>query len=362
MNLDKFLGCTFGLAIGDALGVPFEKMTGCEIRNILEGPVRKFESPALNTHESSDFHGAPEGAISDDTLRFKGTMRGILKAYSNRDTAKVTFSQAMDCIAECLVEEVRASKRGWGKGTLAGAKSLGAGAHWSKSGAPDRAGNGPMPGVVPFGLWASVIPDSPRDFREKCMVYAKMTHLGTPAIVATVVHAFAVASLAGNQRQSVHVQTLLYFLYKIAVETEERLPDWKDRISDMIKNVWEYIEYGRAGRIAKQQTPEKIASLFFGGTSYAPCSLGLSYAIFFKSCLNPDNPDPFQAVFDAVNAGGDTDSNAAIVGSLVGALHGFKKAIPIDLARDVEGSGKLRKLTTQFYYTCDRVRQSKSVR
>lgn len=345
MNLDKFLGCIFGVAIGDELGVPFERMDACEIKNRV-GNVRTFHPPCLT---------------SDDTIATRATLRGITMAYAH---GAVPFGLVMDAIAEYHKEAFSQElDRGWGRSHRVACENLLNGKHWSQSGNPNGAGNGVMMKISPYALLRSVVTESPRIFTEECITFARMTHLGTPAIVAGVVHAFAVASLAGHKRPYVHIPTFLYFLHKVAIEVEEglerNLPTkerWKDKISDQIRNIMEYIEYGREGRLGTQD-PESMAKLFFGGTSYAPASFGLSYAIFAKSCLNPDNPEPFRAVYEAIEAGGDTDTNASIVGALVGALHGFKKAIPVELARDVEGSGELRKLTAKFYYTCEQRRR-----
>jgi ADP-ribosylglycohydrolase len=67
--------------------------------------------------------------------------------------------------------------------------------------------------------------------------------------------------------------------------------------------------------------------------------------------LNPDNPDPFNAVLDAVNAGGDTDTNASIVGSLVGALHGIK-VIPAELLLELEDKQEIQARIEKFYKVC----------
>lgn len=45
---------------------------------------------------------------------------------------------------------------------------------------------------------------------------------------------------------------------------------------------------------------------------YVLYTLGISYALFFRN-------RSFDAIVDAINIGGDTDSYAAIVGAMVGA-------------------------------------------
>lgn len=352
MNLDKFLGCIYGVAIGDALGRPVETMTANGIRNSF-GRIEKYES--FHDH----FTGAryKRGTWSDDTQLTLALMKALIDSGGNFD---------MDVIANGHIREFKeAGGRGWGPSTFKSCKKLSENTHWLESGNPNGAGNGVMMKIAPLGLWRSVLSEDPRIFSDQCVTFAKMTHLGTPAIVGGVVHAFAVVSLAGRNNRKVEPLTLLRILYNLSVfledELECNLPTDKrwspeDQISKTILDVVDYLDLGKYGNEDPHDL-ERLALKFFGGTSYAPRSFGLSYAIFMKSCLNPDNPDPFSAVFDAVNAGGDTDSNAAIVGSLVGALHGFEKAIPKELARDVEGSEEIRKLTTRFYDVCKQRRQ-----
>ena len=125
------------------------------------------------------------------------------------------------------------------------------------------------------------------------------------------------------------------------------MPFWEDKISDQIEKI---MAYGMRGELGTA-SPETIASWFGGGTSYAYNSFGLSYALFARSEYIADNPNPFNAVFDAVNAGGDTDYNASIVGSLVGALHGMS-VIPHELVMGVEKTEMIRERTEKFFEVC----------
>lgn len=325
MNLDKFLGCAYAHTIGDRLGVPAETMTACDIRARF-GEIRGFTS---------------KSKPSDDSQLLFATMDAFIESGGVFD---------MRYFAKKHIEAYDDEWHGWGRSTRKSCARLKRGEHWSESGEPDGAGNGVIMKISPFGLWNSITRESIRPFLDTCVEFARMTHLGTPAIVAGAVHAVTISTLAQKREPFVHVPTLFTFLYTLALNLEAELPPWKDKISAEIMNIMTYIDYGRRGNLL-EQTPEKIAYLFGGGTSYAPCSFGLSYAIFARSVCNPDNPTPFGAVFDAVNAGGDTDTNAAIVGSLVGALHGVK-AIPQDLIDALPDKKEIRERTEKFYEAC----------
>lgn len=331
MNLDKFRGCVFAATCGDRLGVPFEKMNACDIRS-LYGKIR-------------DFRWGKEP--SDDSQLLFATMDAFIASDGQFD---------MDAIAKEHVTAYENEWHGWGRSTRKSCKrmkeSFGKKRRydWENSGEPNGAGNGVMMKIPSLGLWQSAHGEDIGSFVEKCVMYGKMTHLGTPALVGGVVHAVAVATLASRQDAYAHIPTFLSFLRKIALAAEDGLPPSTDRISSQIQNILEYIEYGQGGRL-KRYDPEETAKIFGGGGSYAFYSFGLSYAIWARSALNPDNPAPFEAVFDAVNAGGDTDTNASIVGSLVGALHGMQ-AIPSGFVDAIDQDGKIGEKIERFYKAC----------
>lgn len=341
MNLDKFLGCTFGVAIGDALGMPFETMSACEIQNRV-GEIEKFESPSLNPHIFSSLEHLPEGSWTDDTRLTLATMEAFVEARGR-------FS--MKKIKEAHVKAFGEDRRGWGRSTRKACGRLAGGAHWRNSGEPNGSGNGVIMKISPLGLWNSIMQEELRPFVDKCLEFAKMTHLGTPAIVGGIIHAFAINTLASRDFSGVrHIFTFLDFFKELALGLEDELPPCDDKISDQIVEIMRRGTNGDLGTASAQE----IASWFGGGTSYACNSFGLSYALFARSVYTNDlvHLAPFSAVFEAVEAGGDTDSNASIVGSLVGALHGVK-IIPADLIAGVEKSEMIRELTEKFFEACN---------
>ena len=63
-------------------------------------------------------------------------------------------------------------------------------------------------------------------------------------------------------------------------------------------------------------TANQAIEAFDGGQCFAASSLPLSYYFFLK------DPQSIESLYATVAAGGDTDTNAALVGSLLGTLHG----------------------------------------
>ena len=68
---EKFLGCMYGLAIGDALGAPVEFMLLDEIK-------RKYGQQGIRDFDS--WSGFPPGAYTDDTQMSLATAVGCIRA------------------------------------------------------------------------------------------------------------------------------------------------------------------------------------------------------------------------------------------------------------------------------------------
>jgi ADP-ribosylglycohydrolase len=85
-----------------------------------------------------------------------------------------------------------------------------------------------------------------------------------------------------------------------------------------------------------------IIEAFGGGSCFVCNSLPFSYAFFAA--------DPFGAktLYNVIEAGGDTDSNGAMVGGLQGALLG-KEIFNAELLRRINGVDKLVRRVSEFY-------------
>lgn len=329
MNLDKFMGCILGAAIGDALGMPMETMSVDSIKKrvgyLITTPT--FLSTSTNPRPFSSLRHLPPGSWTDDTQLTLATMEALTESGGVFD---------MDKIAKKHVEAYQAERRGWGKSTKNSCLRLAKGVSWEYSGEPGGVGNGVMMKIAPLGLLQSIKRQSIEVFLGECVTYARMTHLGTQAVVAGVVHAAAIDFLARSS--SLYVPAFLYGLHNIAYILESKLPTTGDKISEQIDKViahWQ--RYTDAGKIDSE-----ISLRFGGGTSYAYNSLGLSYALFVS------NPNSFHVVWQTALAGGDTDSNASIVGSLYGALKGAS-FIPKHLLTGLERREYIEEAAKNFF-------------
>lgn len=340
----KVKGMIVGGAIGDARWLPFETMSREEIEQADPQCLPTYFDPSGNKW----FKGMKPGDVSDDTRYTVATMRGLILGDG--------FD--MDAIAKAHIEEQRQGVRGEGKSTKEAIQKLAEGVSWRDSGKTDEPGRGTGNGVVmklsPLAAWWAAC-DKTVPFNQRIVDYAAMTHYTTMAAYSALIHAWTLYDLLfmePDRIDQVEVEGFLGisdFISEESAKTEEydlfyyetaHLQQTQDDFFEVMKKLQ---------RIAniRDLTPDQIRDLFGGGTSYVYHSLPTSYAYFFR------NPSSFQAINDVGRSGGDTDSNAAIVGNMIGALHGMELFEQPENRWALEGLGcfeELDRLTDTF---CD---------
>ena len=350
--LSKFLGCVLGSACGNALGLPVTGLTACDIRSRF-GEVKDFIS--LPPTFPAELH-CERGSWAGDIALLLGTMTAITEADGTIDVEKIGEEHLV------VYEE---GKRGLGRSTRNACRRRRGGRPWKDCGEPwdpvrkSGAGNSVMVKIPALGLLQSQARKGLFTFIDEATQYAMITHLGPPAIVAGVVHAATIASLVRVPGPVINIRWFLGdILFQIAFELERRLEvEYKlgvcnERISSQLSKIVNLIDEHRL----KSASIEDISSWFGGGGAYAYDSFGLVYALFARYLERVSEGDeqgdhPFDPVLWAVNAGGSTEMNAAIMGSLAGTLHGID-ALPVQLILGVEKSTEIIQLTEQFFETC----------
>lgn len=334
MNRDKVRGMFLGIAIGDALGMPAETFTAEKIQNKF-GRITKYLRP--DGHQW--YRGRLEGTWTDDTQLSLVVAESLIekKAIDLDDLA----ARHIETFCRCNV--------GWGGSSRDAVMRLAAGIHWSESGIPKKEGRGTGNGVAmkvaPVGAYFASIWDLLREGDGSPEVYDAianltfMTHKTGMALVSAWAQIYAVeyclnASPDKFSRSAflLAVWSGIWHAHGIQFAWEKDNPD---NLSERLENL-SRIEFLNI-------KPEKIAELFGGGTSYVYNSLPFSYTFFLR------NPRSIEALYDVVNAGGDTDSNGSIVGALLGALNGTK-IFPEDLVNGLWRKDEILKAADNF---CD---------
>ena len=278
---DRFRGCLLGLAVGDALGAPFEGLSG-------ETIFRDF--PPVSQHVAD-----PDLDVltyTDDTQMAVGVAECLVQGGSI-DT---------DQLAQCFRVNYEAG-RGYGFGLRRILDAMESGNEWKplvESLFPGGSfGNGAAMRVAPIGL--AFHHDAQR-LREEAMRSARVTHLHPLGIDAAVIVATAVSILV---RQDKFDCKAFYAELKETAATEEF--QWQLRT---------------AGRLEPQEM------ISFGSTLAAHRSVTTAITCF---TMWPESYE--ETIGRAIMFGEDTDTLAAIAGALSGAHLGVRGLPPKLLAK-----------------------------
>jgi ADP-ribosylglycohydrolase len=287
-----------GGAIGDALGMPFEK--------------KLVNDPLLvdwdgKTFLPCEYHGLKAGQWTDDS------QMSLMVAESLIDNSGFNPD---DLAARYVDWIVSGRARGYGRTTLMAIQNLESGKHWSESGIAGSEGNGTAMRAAPFGVYFR---NDIKSLVQICKIDSSITHASPDAEAGSI--AIAVAAYYAVNDDTDNLLDKIY----------EHLPDSKVKntifsLDSLINS--EHITPAQALRVlgTKANVRETVPAALY---------------CFIKF----DNY--YDAVLAAIKAGGDTDTTGAIVGALFGAKYGMKT---IDKSfYKVEDFNRLVELDSQLY-------------
>ncbi|KAH3763673.1 ADP-ribosylglycohydrolase family protein [Pelomyxa schiedti] len=312
---DRVEGMFLTMAVGDALGIPFETMTQEQVARILgDSNYPAYFPPSLNKLVPPDH---PKGCWTDDTQLSMAMGRGIIHSVRNLGQIRVV----MHSIVNEHVTEWFKSTAGWG-GTKDSVQAIAEGnVTWKQSGRPSAVGNGILMKLAPLALYYHFVPDATLSRQHKIedvMTLSRVTHPGpVPLYTACFHYVFlddifsqSPASLLKQQKRAELLRGLIpeaeYF------EREMLPPNVLERnLSSRIKALLQC-----ESSYHPWPTTEEILSISGGATFQAIDSLTAVCGLFLQE------PFGFDTVVRATKMGGDTDSNAAIIGTIVGYILG----------------------------------------
>lgn len=283
----KYTGCLLGSAVGDALGMQTEGMTPAEI-------IQKFN---VVFDYGPGRRGSPNeklrpGQYTDDTEQTLILARSIIKAR--------TFDPAL--FSKMLVEHCEKIltnpdlNRGWGSTTLGACQRLLSGIPWKESGG-DIPTCGSAIRVSPVGL---LYPGKHAGLEDCAFTSSLPTHNSAESIAGAVAVAAAVSLAVVNTNPG-----------EIIRKTADIARKYDMGLANKIYS------------IEKMSFMTELNAFSILGTSIRTADVVPSALYCFAR-----NPLDFpKAIIMAVNAGGDTDSIAAIAGAVSGAYLGVE-AIP----------------------------------
>ena len=322
---DRIMAMFLLSAIGDALGMPVETLKKEEIRKRF-GFIRGY-MPARSDHKWCKNFVA--GQWTDDTQLTLAIARSYIRV-KDIDVADIYFEH----VAE--MQRTTVGSRGSTLRSLEKIrKAFSDGIELTDAGNPQGAGNGVAMKVSPIGaiLAANFINAidlfSSNDFwkywsrREKFIygqteVLARMTHRTRMGVASGFAQIRAISLCLEHGNKNFRRDFKIVTLRAASIGERNPLNDgMTDKLTDRFKVLLKNNAY-------LGMNVDELLAATSGATCYAFNSLPFVYSMFLK------DPTNIETLYLTINAGGDTDTNGAIVGALLGAYNGTK-IIPPEL-------------------------------
>ena len=311
-------GALAGLALGDALGMPTQAMSPAQIRAVYGRITGLVDGDASQPYAP----GMPAGSVTDDTeqallvasllIRGRGSSSGRVALNA------VEFAHALLAWEDSMIE--RGSLDLLGPSTKAALERVRAGEDPLTVGGEGTT-NGAAMRVTPIGIAVST--EDPEAFAEAVWSSCRVTHATRQGFQSAALVAAAVSMGIDTARSpSPDLRSLLWK----AVTYVDSLPERGAWTPDP--------DVVAATRRAMQLVANPASSSLECLIDQVGTSVASAHAIPMAFALLARDPSP-QALLDAANLGGDTDTIGAIAGAILGAALGVQ-VLPADSLSMIE--------------------------
>lgn len=317
---DKIRGMFLGVAIGDAFGMPLESKKYEDVKNLKR----------TNSYRKSN-RGKP-GSWTDDTQLTIATALAMLESGD--------FN--MDDIAAWHVKAYKASTSGWGGTTRDAVKKLSEGCHWSESGNFEGQnnrgfGNGVVMKLAPLAAYFALA-NNDVNYDNSICDFTMMTHQTSVAVSSCYAHIDALIYCLQETIDSFRSREFIERVIDASEIGAAYFPEtFKDNITTKLESIKQI--YNIPDLLFDDSY---LVSEFGGGSCYVYDSLPFSYAFFLRG------PFSIESMYDVAYAGGDADTNASIVASMIGAICGTK-VFPKTLVEGLSGKNQILRIADLFY-------------
>jgi len=310
---DQARGALYGLAIGDALGMPTQMLSRRQIRQRW-GPLLAGFEAAPPGHPIAA--GRPAGAVTDDTEQAVLLGRLLVAGpVDPRELAAVLVAWEHDMAERGSLDLLGPSTRRAVSAVLAGTPPEEAGVHGDTNGAAMR--------ITPVGI--KVAPDDLPRLVDAVHEASLVTHNTSVALAGAAAVAAAVsAGLSGTGGVAAVTEVAVD-----AAQLGAERGHWVAGADVAARLRW---ATGLVAGRPAQEAAEVIYSLV--GTSLATQeSVPAAFAV-----LSAVPDDPWRACLLAASLGGDCDTIAAMAGAIGGAIHGLA-AFPAHAVEVIDAQG-----------------------
>ncbi|MFC8064684.1 ADP-ribosylglycohydrolase family protein [Streptomyces sp. NPDC057293] len=323
-RLDRALGAYYGLALGDALGMPTQVMSREDVVRVY-GMLTGFR-PALPDNPVSA--GMPAGSVTDDTDQAVIVGRLIAEGRGRIDPLRL----AHDLLDWEKEMKAKGSFDLLGPSTKAALDAVAAGVPAREAGRNGTT-NGAAMRVTPVGIAFDV---QPLDvFLDHVVESCQVTHDTGLGIAGAAAVAAAVSTGVGGGSLDDAVAAAV-----AAARAGARRGHWVAGADISARITW---ARDLVRDLPETEALDRIVALV--GTSVASQeSVPAAFAV-----LAVADGDPWQAALLAANLGGDSDTIGAIAGAVAGSVAGLSglPAEAVDTLRSVN-SLELETLTTRL--------------
>ena len=315
-RFSRAYGALAGLALGDALGMPTQAMSPEQIRAVYGRITGLVDGDASQPYAP----GMPAGSVTDDTeqallvasllVRGRGTSSGRV-ALDAGEFAYALLAWEDSMIERGSLDLLGPSTKAALEGVRAGEDPLTVGGAGTTNGAAMR--------VTPIGIAMSTA--DPEAFADAVWSSCQVTHATRQGFQSAALVAAAVSMGIDAARST--TPDLRGLLWK-ALSYVDSLPErgaWTPD-PDVIA----------ATRRAMQLVANPASSSLECLVEQVGTSVASAQAIPMAFALLARDPSP-QALLDAANIGGDTDTIGAIAGAILGAALGFEVFVGRGLAQ-----------------------------
>jgi ADP-ribosyl-[dinitrogen reductase] hydrolase len=299
--LEHTIGIALGTAIGDAKGIAYETLTRQQIIDLQDKNEKTLYAP-VTTHPY-----IPEnwqiGRWTDDTQLTLAMMRAITKYLQTKE-------DFMSNVVNEHIIEWKETVAGWG-GTKNAIERLSNGTHTYLDSGNVAKGNGVLMKLAPLAFYYSVCGNvNENEIETLC----RMTHNSPVALSTACIYVHMCIYLF--EKKKCNSNDVLQYIYQLSLkyETKYELNEDEYLLSLRIKR---YLEAKSSSDIDEKL----IIDVSHGGTFY--CVDSLTMIIGLIACLPTCEPN-FDTLIRASEIGGDTDSNAAMIGAIIGGMKGVK--------------------------------------
>ena len=315
-RFSRAYGALAGLALGDALGMPTQAMSPEQIRAVYGRITGLVDGDASQPYAP----GMPAGSVTDDTeqalliasllVRGRGTSSGRVALDAGE------FAHALLAWEDSMIQ--RGSLDLLGPSTKAALERVRAGEDPLTVGGAGTT-NGAAMRVTPIGIAMPTV--DPEAFADAVWSSCQVTHATRQGFQSAALVAAAVSfGIDAARSPSLDLRSLLWKALSYVDSLPERgawTPD-----PDVVA----------ATRRAMQLVANPASSSLECLVEQVGTSVASAQAIPMAFALLARDPSP-QALLDAANIGGDTDTIGAIAGAILGAALGFEVFVGRGLAQ-----------------------------